>query len=219
MKTGRESTSLQLIFSLFVGLLITAFVGVGVNTFIPTPTVALERQVQSLVRRQVAIERDRSPAELSTSDREQIQRLRDSVTTLEEVMRVERAQWSQTTSLVLIACATLAMVIAVVRAEQLAILGNGLLLGGVFTMLYGVGVVIAATESTVRFLILTAALGVTLGLGYLRFVRRREPATAPILPADGAEYAASRDALAARVGRLEQQLRDIAKLLTDTPAP
>jgi hypothetical protein len=190
-----------------------------VNTFIPTPTVATERQVQSLVRRQVAIERDRSPAELSTSDREQIQRLRDSVTTLEEVMRVERAQWSQTTSLVLIACATLAMVIAVVRAEQLAILGNGLLLGGVFTMLYGVGVVIAATESTVRFLILTAALGVTLGLGYLRFVRRRDPAAAPILPVDAAAHAASRDALDARVGRLEQQLRDIAKLLTDTPSP
>ena len=48
----------------------------------------------------------------------------------------------------------------------------GLLLGGVFTMLYGVGWIISSEANVARFVVMTIALVVTLGLGHMRFVRR-----------------------------------------------
>ena len=51
-------------------------------------------------------------------------------------------------------------------------ISNGLLLGGVFTMLYGVGWIVATETSVPRFLVITAVLIITLVLGWLRFVRR-----------------------------------------------
>jgi hypothetical protein len=72
------------------------------------------------------------------------------------------------------------MAVSLVRADQLPVISNGLLLGGVFTMLYGVGWIVASDRSITRFLVMTVALVITLGLGYLRFVRRgtSPPATA-----------------------------------------
>ncbi len=55
-------------------------------------------------------------------------------------------------------------------------LSNGILLGGLFTMLYGVGWGLASGNSVTRFLVLVAALAVSLVLGYLKFVRGRRPA-------------------------------------------
>jgi membrane protein implicated in regulation of membrane protease activity len=83
--------------------------------------------------------------------------------------------------------ATLAMAISLIAAAQLPVISNGLLMGGVFTMLYGVGWVIVSGTSTTRFIVMTLALVITLALGYVRFVRRPRPAetqsagaTAPI---------------------------------------
>jgi hypothetical protein len=67
--------------------------------------------------------------------------------------------------------ATLAMVVSLVRASQLPVISNGLLLGGVFTMLYSVGWIIATDSSYARFGVMAVALLITLALGYIRFVR------------------------------------------------
>ena len=37
MTSGRQHYALQVIFSFFLGLMVTAFIGIGVNTFFPAP--------------------------------------------------------------------------------------------------------------------------------------------------------------------------------------
>ena len=85
-------------------------------------------------------------------------------------------RWAQSTSIVLIVLATIAMVVSLVRANRLPVISNGLLLGGIFTMLYGVGWIVATESSITRFLVMSVALVITLALGYVRFVRRAVPA-------------------------------------------
>jgi hypothetical protein len=80
-------------------------------------------------------------------------------------------------------------------------------------MIYGVGWIIATDTSTERFLVITAALVITLGLGYVRFVRQARP-TAGTTAAP-----AHADALEARVQRLEQRLDDAARALVRPGAP
>ena len=89
--------------------------------------------------------------------------------------------WARNTSIILVLFATLVMVISLTLSDQLRVISNGLLLGGLFTMLYGVGWVIFSGNSTARFIVILFALVVALGLGYVKFVRQRKESAGGVL--------------------------------------
>jgi hypothetical protein len=193
--------ALPTIFSFFLGLMLVAFVGIGVNTFHPPPERyaeeqrAIQREMESLgIRRPEA---EQTPAERATLDSLRAERDRVS-----DAAREAQEAWQRSTSIVLITIATLIMAVSLVRAEQLQVLSNGLLLGGVFTMLYGIGWLIATGASPVRFAVMSVAFAITLALGWLRFVRLRSAATAPAEAAEAADL----DGLVRRVRELERRL-------------
>jgi hypothetical protein len=206
MAEPRISAGLPTIFAIFLGLMVTAFIGVGVYTFHPAPRDAFDERITELNRQHQAIANSKAPDVLSAEDRAAMQRLVDERNTLQDASREASEAWGRQTSIILVALATLTMAISLVRAAPLPVLGNGLLLGGVFTMIYGVGWIIATDTSTARFLVITAALAITLGVGYVRFVRQAAPADA---------IAGSVDAtgLEARVRRLEARLDEAGRAL------
>jgi hypothetical protein len=199
MVHAARGNGLQTIFSFFLGLMLTAFLGVGVYTFHP-PAKEPNLRIQELDRREQEI-RNKSPQEeLSAADRDEVQQITDTRNKLYDESRVQREAWGRSTSIILVALATMVMAVSLVRADQLAVISNGLLLGGVFTMVYGVGWIIATDTSVARFAVLTAALAITLGLGYARFVRRQ-----PLLAARAESGMADVEGL----GRIEQRLRNL----------
>ena len=198
-----RSNGLQTIFSFFLGLMLTAFLGVGVYTFHP-PAKEPDLRIQELDRREQAL-RNKSPQdELSVADRDEVQQITDSRNKLYDEAHARREVWGRGTSIILVALATLVMAVSLVRADQLPVISNGLLLGGVFTMVYGVGWIIATDTSMARFAVMTVALAITLGLGYARFVRRRAPGSVPV----GAQVPDVEG-----LGRMEQRLRDVEERL------
>lgn len=198
-----RSGGLQTIFSFFLGLMLTAFIGVGVYTFHP-PAKELDLQIRDLDRREQAIHGRGPQEELTAADRDEILKLTEARRELIDAAQIERESWGRSTSILLVALATLVMAVSLVRADQLPVISNGLLLGGVFTMVYGVGWIIATDTSVARFAVLTVALAITLGLGYARFVQKR-PAAAV---AAGASAADDPD-----LGRLELRLREVEERL------
>ena len=159
---------LQVIFSFFLGLVVTAFIGIGVNTFYPEPSYS------------------------SGSDRD----------------------WNTyrlTTSIVLLICATVVMLLSLAIADAGPVLANGALLGGLFTMIYAVGMGVSAGAQWSRFAVMTAALAVTVGVGWWKFTRGRRPSvevagtTAGALPGE-AEVRLS--AVEAKLDALGRALRD-----------
>jgi hypothetical protein len=201
---------LRTIFSFFLGLMLTTFIGVGVYTFHPPPDQYGD-QITDLNRREEAIRHSRSDAELSPSDRDQIQEINSQRNALLDADVQLRRAWGRSTSIVLIVCATLAMAVSLVRAAQLPVISNGLLLGGVFTMLYGVGWIVATDTSIVRFAVMTVAFAITLALGYVRFVRRA--ASAGVAAPSAVSSAEGVADLERRVRDLEQRLADAAQAL------
>lgn len=171
--TEPRGTGLQTIFGFFLGLMVTSFIGVGVYTFYPPPDRPLRDTITSLNRQQQEIRATKAPNDLSPADRENIQELQRQIDHAQDQSRGAGEAWGRRTSIILIALATVAMAVSLLRAVQLPVISNGLLLGGVFTMVYGVGWIIATDSSTVRFFVMTAALAITLGLGYVRFVRQQ----------------------------------------------
>ena len=151
----------------------TAFFGIGVYTFYASPYEELSAQIETLNRQEESVRDSRSSEELTTTDRSQLEEIRTKRDTVDDTLRLANEAWARTTSIILIVLATLVMAASLMRTEQLPVISNGLLLGGVFTMAYGVGWGIFSGSSVMRFVVITVALILTLGLGYARFVRQR----------------------------------------------
>ena len=204
------SDSLRTIFSFFLGLMMAAFIGVGVYTFHSSPE-RFDSQIRDLVRREQAIRNSRPPNELEASDRDQIQEINRQRNDLTDAAEKARKPWVQSTSIILMVFATLTMAISLVRPGQLPVISNGLLLGGVFTMLYSVGWIVASDTSITRFLVMTAGLLTTLGLGYLRFVRRS--VTSPVIAGSGIQDGEGFADVERRVRVLEERMNEAAHAL------
>ncbi|PZQ39531.1 MAG: hypothetical protein DI570_30890 [Phenylobacterium zucineum] len=165
----KTNTALQVIFAFFLGLVVVAFVGIGVNTFYPEPVWT-------------------------------------------EGNQPGYANWQLITGVILLVCATILLAVSLLLPESQGVLSNGVLLGGVFTMVYAVGMTVTSDRSVLRFVVVAAALAVTIGIGYLKFVRRRAAAaaaTAAVPPA----VAGGTGELADRLTAVEHKLDAIARAL------
>jgi lipopolysaccharide export LptBFGC system permease protein LptF len=191
--------------------MVTAFIGVGVYTFYPPGADQAVDEIRELRRDQDDIRDSRSNDALAQEDRDHLSELEDEIRAHQDVQREHHSSWAGVTSIILIVLATLVMGISLFRADQLPVISNGLLLGGVFTMLYGTGWVIASGDSRMRFWVMTLALVITLVLGWVRFVRERGVRESESVGgADGGSDVAE---LVRRVEMLEQRAEAAARAL------
>jgi len=211
MNNGSDHTGLRFVFALFLGLMLTTFIGVGVATFRPSPAEGYDQRMLALQRERGRLETAVPEAARTAEDRRALQEVLAREGAVQDEKTNAMRRWLQETSVILVVFATLVMAIAVWRAEGLPVIGNGLLLGGVFTMLYGAGMAVIATDTIVRFLVITGALAVTIILGYRRFVARRAgPAASVAAPMPSAPDTG----LAQRVTALDQRLQELGAVLT-----
>jgi hypothetical protein len=221
MARDKQRDTLQTIFSFFLGLMVLAFIGIGVNAFYQSPADKDAPQMQRLSRQQQAIEQ-RTPVNgvRSASDQAELDKIMSEQNALQDRQQAQMEVWTRNTSIVLILFATMVMAVSLVRSEQLHVISNGLLLGGLFTMVYGSGWVVFSGSSTVRFFVILFALAVSLGLGWLKFVRGRRAAVAGTpqgIAAGAGEPTAEIAGLAARVDALERRAAAAAAALGAQP--
>lgn len=226
---------LQAIFAVFLGLMITAVVGVGVYTFYPNPGDQTQDQIQALYDERAAIDGCGSPTpgecrnwtQLTQAEKARTKAIDTQVTQLQRVADERSSQWRMSTSVILIVLATMLMAVALALGDSGSVLSNGILLGGLFTMLYGVGWGLASGNSITRFLVLVVALAVSLALGYLKFVRGRRPdppaegagANPVLAPSGVAGSSAEMAELSFRVAELERRLAVAAQGLSGEADP
>ncbi len=205
-----QSSGLRTVFSFFLGLMFTLFVSIGVYTFHSPPT-QYDAQIKELKQSEQEIRASRPSSELTAEENEQIQEINRQRTELVDANEEARKPWLISSSIILIVFSTLALVVSLVRSEQLAVISNGLLLGGVFTMLYGVGWIAFTGTSIIRFLVMTVALVITVGLGYVRFVRQSK--ISPMV--DGLEilHGSGLTDIERRVSDLEGRMDDASNAL------
>lgn len=218
MSTSRTGSGLQIIFSFFLGLMLTAFVGVGVYTFHPPPQEDLAEELQEVGREIADVRGGRANSELGPGERIQVEELEARRSALQDEMDEAMNGWGRSTSIILILFATLLMAVSLIRATELPVISNGLLLGGLFTMVYGVGWIVASEATVSRFIVMSFALVITLGLGYARFVRggAAPAAAAPGAPGGGASEATLQD-VSQRLADVEARLDRAARGLGGDP--
>ncbi|MEE9963819.1 MAG: hypothetical protein K4304_01855 [Propionicimonas sp.] len=140
--------------------------------------------------------------------------------------------WRLTSGLLMLALATGVAVVSLALPARMEAISNGLLLGSIFTLVSSVGMAFSIDNNVMRFVVVTAALLITVGIGYLRFGRRTRSAR-PTAPDPGANEAspgpqaqapgvpapatpgASDAELAARVAKLESRLAALRRALDE----
>jgi len=202
MARDRQNYALQTIFSFFLGLMVLAFIVVGVITFYPSPNQDRDVKMEQLNRQQQAIYSANDGKTLSAEDQAQVDDIQKQIDAIILANEAEYEIWARNVSIVLIMFATLVMGVSLIRSEQLRVISNGLLLGGLFTMVAGVVWVLTSGESIARFVVILFAFVITLGLGYVKFVRQREE-TPVVAGAGGAALTLDEGAVGDLVRRID----------------
>lgn len=222
---AKRGDALQFIFSLFLGVLLVVFVGVGVWTFYPQPfeqNSAEQRELDRLYREQSQLFEGKEGVPPNNPEAERIQKRIDE---LNDRMQQTRDEWSRNTSIVLMAFATVLMAVSLTLPETMKIFSNGFLLGGMFTLIYGTGWSFAGGDSRARFYVVAVALLLSVGFGYLRFIRGRKEAAEAAAVAGGPAVGAMTGEVDAgaladisrRVAELERRAAAAAEALGASP--
>lgn len=162
--------ALKIIYSIFLGVLIATFVGVGIAAFYQPPEAPdYPRQLEVAKFDPVTGQ----PAETAEEKAERIQ-LQDEFDQKQKDFDKAMGIYSRNVSTVAIGAAILILILSLILSHRILLMSDGLLFGGVLTLLYGIGWGFAAKDNLYRFIVVTIGLIVALALGYVRFVK---PAT------------------------------------------
>ena len=151
------------VYKAFVGLLLAAFVGIGISAAAPEP------RFPEPPARMMAPERDSQPSPEAQREFEEFQNA-------SRAHRVLMAEYSRNASAVAAIAAITMLILSLTVLRRVALFSDGFLLGGIVTFAYSVVRGFGAEDNTFRFIVVALGLAIALVLGYVRFVRPTENA-------------------------------------------
>ena len=156
----------KLMYSVFLGLIIAIFVGTGVATFYKGP-VQPEFPDSSIAYDEQTGEPTNS--ELAKQINQEYQDAWDAYDD-------SQAVYNRNIAIVTMAVAVILLIVGVTQSAKLEVVGDGVLLGGVFTLLYSLIRGLMSNDDIVRFLVITVGLLIALWLGYKKFMPKSKAA-------------------------------------------
>ncbi len=149
---------LKLIYTFFLGILLAIFVGVGISAFYPGPAsptypVELNNTGKELTEEQMAQQRDYDVA-VKQYD-------------------LDMQPYNRNVSIVTLIAAIVFLVTSLIYEKKIKIIADGIMLGGLFTLLYSIGRGFASQDNKYVFVVVSVGLALVIYLGYHRFVAER----------------------------------------------
>lgn len=151
---------IKFLYTLFLAVILVTFVGVGIAAFYKAPKqpeypiglsypVMEDKSTQSAVMRDEQIKFEKSQRDFSK---------------INEI-------YSKNVSTISVAAALMILVLSITLLSKISFISDGLLLGGVFTLIYAIIRGFGAGDEMFRFIVVSIGLFVAIFLGYWRFVR------------------------------------------------
>ncbi|MDD2696978.1 MAG: hypothetical protein PHE52_02375 [Candidatus Pacebacteria bacterium] len=146
------------IYTLFLAFLIALFVGLGIDTFHPGPTAP---------KYPVELENVENCCEETPEQHA----LRVEFNENQRQFQEEFKAYSRVVSIVSLIAAIIILVLSLTLLAKIKMIADGILLGGVFTIIYSIMRGLMTEDSQFRFLIVTAGIIIAFVLGYIKFIR------------------------------------------------
>jgi predicted histidine transporter YuiF (NhaC family) len=158
MTEQKQTTSilLRVIYTVFLALLISLFFGLGVAAFYPRPKAPEYTPVMKEI--------DSKTVEAQNEQDLKYQQEQSDYQTV-------RKQYDRNVSMITLGLAVLAQIVSLLFLNKILIISDGLMLGGVFTLVYSIILGFSTEDARYRFVIVSVGLLITLGLGYIKFIK------------------------------------------------
>ncbi|MDQ3238929.1 MAG: hypothetical protein M3P33_00235 [bacterium] len=155
---------IKYLYALFIGLLFALFIGIGISTFYPRPEMPKQLSYPYP-------EKPTSAMPQSSSETAQIRKFEEDSAKNYEEFNKKNKRYNRDVSIYSLGFAILALIISLTLIKSLSIISDGLLTGGIFLLLYSIGLGFESDDSKFRFTVITISFIVALIIGYLKFVR------------------------------------------------
>ncbi len=153
---------LKYLYSIFLAVLIVTFVGVGIAAFYKAPKYP-EYPIETKPVTMTPNGEVSESAEMIQKRADYEQESRDFQKAIET--------YNKNVSAIVIAASLFILIISITLLSRIMYLSDGLMLGGVITLIYAVVKGFSAGDEMFRFIVVSISLIVAIFLGYWRFVR------------------------------------------------
>ncbi len=160
--------ALKIIYSLFLALLVALFVGVGIAAFYPAPTMPeYPRELTAP-----------APATIDGNTAESLDQkmVREKYDADQKQFRKDDATYNKNVSIIAVVAAVIILVISLTLFQTIHLISDGLLFGGVLTLLYGIIRGFMGDSNQIRFVVVAVGLIIALVVGYLKFIKPEKQA-------------------------------------------
>ncbi len=154
--------ALKIMYTIFLGLLVALFVGLGIAAFYPAPKMP-----------EYPVELQSAPT-FNGTEPEATRKTRAEYDKQQKDFEKAAAAYNRTVSIISIITAVIILVLSFVVAKNVALIADGLLLGGVLTLLYGIVRGFMGEDSMYRFLATAIGLVIALIVGWQKFHPEKE---------------------------------------------
>lgn len=153
--------ALRVLYTIFFAILISLFVGLGIAAFYPAPEAPDYPTILNETR--------------PDTDTNEIKRADSKYNKAQKDYEEKRGVYARNVSIISLTAAIIILVLAFVFVnKKIIVLSDGLLLGGVLTLLYSIINGFGSPDEKFRFIVVTIGLIVAFVLGYLKFSKSEQ---------------------------------------------
>ena len=156
-------TILKFVYTVFIGVLLATFVGVGISAFYTSP----EQLEYPHEMRPIPVALDDKCASPTAEIIEEQKEFEKASSKHEEKMEA----YNRNVSIIALISAIIILVVSLTLFKQIMVIADGLLLGGVLTLIYSIIRGFEAGDEMFRFVVVSIGLTVSLILGYIKFIK------------------------------------------------
>lgn len=155
-----DNKLLRLVYTFFLGILLAFFVGIGINTFYTPPASP-----------KYPVELNNYGKDLTDEQR----KLQQEFDKKQDVYFEKMKPYNRNVSIMTLVASVVFLTVSVIFEKKMKIISDGVMLGGLFTLLYSLGRGLASEDSKYVFAVVTIGLAVVLYLGFHKFVMGHKP--------------------------------------------
>lgn len=149
------------IYTLFIGVFLVLFVGVGISAFYPAPkypdmpaSIKYEQLPEAGVKE--------SPKKIAQ---------RKEYDKAQEAFSIKSQKYERNVSMIAVIAAVIFVAASLTLLKTIYLIADGILLGGVLTLLYGTIRGFNTNDTRFLFVVVSVGLAISLLLGYIKFIK------------------------------------------------
>lgn len=151
-------SGIEALYTLFLALLAALVFGLGVSAFYESPKMPEYPTVLNISTKDAAMTKEQTNAQISYD--KSMKNYQTEVST-----------YTRNVSMVTLGLAVIALVVSLIFLDNIYVISNGLLLGGVFTLIYSMIRGFMTDDTKYRFVIALIGLIIALVIGYIKFIK------------------------------------------------